>query len=269
MTDPVTRSVRARLGRHGCEPCPQSLYEGEGADFYELLVGSDRSEVREVLRLARRAAGDVLDLAAGGGRLTIPLLRAGAAVTALDLSADMLAHLRVAAGPEAELVVRLGDMTAFDLGQRFGLIVLGATSISLLDADGRRGLYSSVARHLAPRGIFAFSTAADDAMAALSAPADRVIAVEGPDGPEEVLFSQEASPSGAERTVNFLRVGELRDGGAVRVFTSTLHVLAPGALAAELRAAGFAEPERQEVRRAGGSPATASVILSTTLAGAV
>ena len=91
MTSLITETVAARLDLVGATARAQDLYAGAGTDFYDRLVGPDRAEIREVLGLAHTAPGPVLDLAAGSGRLTIPLARSGHRVTAVDLSAGALA----------------------------------------------------------------------------------------------------------------------------------------------------------------------------------
>jgi hypothetical protein len=51
-----------------------------------------------------------------------------------------------------------GDMTAFDLGQRFGLVFLAANTFQhLLTTKDQAACLACVARHLAPGGIFACS----------------------------------------------------------------------------------------------------------------
>ncbi len=264
MHDLLTEAVRERLRVRENEGRPQDLYLGAGAEFFEHLVGPDRTEVREVLRFARDVSGRVLDLAAGGGRLTIPLLRAGHDVAALDLSEDMLAHLARAAGAQAHVTIHVGDMSDFSLGAEFGLIVIGATSISLLDARGRRGLLASVRRHLAPGGRLVFSVPSEPAADALSLDAERVIPLS--EGGEHYLFSQQASPSGAERLVNFVRMADLgRSRDHVPVYTSRLQLVRPSLLQAELVEAGFAAPEIHAVRSSDDDPAHRLVLLATTL----
>lgn len=248
MSDVITRTVLARLGEVGAVPRQQDLYVGEGTDFYERLVGSDRAEIREVLALARDAEGPILDLAAGGGRLTIPLVRSGKPVTAMDLSDDMLAHLRRALPGHPMLECVVADMRDFSLPQRFALVVIGATSITLLDRAGRSLLYASVRRHLAVGGVFAFTVAGGASAESLATPQDREIEVPGQDGDETYLFSQQVEEEGAARLVNWVRLADLSTGGEVTVLTSRLRLLGHELLARELIDAGFAEPAVAPVR---------------------
>lgn len=133
------------------------VYGPEGAHVYHDLSAGDVLEVHTLVRLVKGRSGPVLDLAAGSGRITFPLLASGHEVTALDLSQDMLDLLgeRLAKAPERlsrRCRVVHGDMGDFRLDSEFGTVVLGTTSITLLSAEGRQGLYRSVAEHLAPCG---------------------------------------------------------------------------------------------------------------------
>ncbi|MBC9718884.1 class I SAM-dependent methyltransferase [Streptomyces sp. TRM66268-LWL] len=138
------------------------MYDAHGAAFYDDLAAADAFEIREIAAAVRITGGPVLDLAAGAGRFTLPLLSLGHEVTALDLSSSMLSKLeeRLATIPppvRRRCTVILGDMADFRLGRRFAHIILGTTSLSLLDAEGRVGLYRSVAEHLTEDGHFTLS----------------------------------------------------------------------------------------------------------------
>ncbi|MBT2483254.1 MULTISPECIES: daptide-type RiPP biosynthesis methyltransferase [unclassified Microbacterium] len=248
MSGSITDAISARLDTAGAAAREQDLYAGAGTDFYERLVGCDRAEIREVLALARNTAGPILDVAAGGGRLTVPLVRTGRRVTAIDLSDDMLAHLRRALPDEAGLECAVADMRDFSLERRYGLVVIGATSITLLDRPGRSRLYASVQRHLAVDGVFAFTVATGASAASLAVPRDEEISVPGPGGDETYVFSQQMEEDGAARLVNWVRASDIADGREVTVFTSRLRVLSPEVLSDELVDAGFAAPEISPIR---------------------
>jgi SAM-dependent methyltransferase len=107
----------------------------------------------------------VLELACGTGRVLTTLLSAGRAVdpafrlVGLDSSAPFLARARSklaeAAGGEPVTLVE-ADMTAFDLGEAFDLIVLPYGSLQyLLTIDDQLACLRNVRRHLVPGGRFA------------------------------------------------------------------------------------------------------------------
>ncbi|WP_149083386.1 MULTISPECIES: daptide-type RiPP biosynthesis methyltransferase [Microbacterium] len=260
MTSLITETVAARLDLVGATARAQDLYVGAGTDFYDRLVGPDRVEIREVLALARTVPGPVLDLAAGSGRLTIPLARSGHRVTAVDLSADMLARLRGAVPHGATVECVMADMRDLALGEHFGLVVLGATSITLLDREGRARLYAGVRRHLASAGVFALTIADGASADSLAVATDREIMVPGNAGDEPYLFAQQIEDDGAVRVVNWLRLADIAPRAEVPVLTSRLHVLNPGLLSEELVAAGFLAPEMSPVR----TPVGMQLLLLTT-----
>ncbi len=264
MSGSLTETVAARLRTVGAVPKEQDLYSGAGADFYDRLVGPDRAEIREMLALAREAEGPILDVAAGSGRLTVPLVRSGKRVTAIDLSDDMLSRLRRTLPDHTMLECVVGDMRDFSLPQRFGLVIIGATSITLLDSVGRSLLYANVRRHLAAQGVFAFTVAGAASAESFSVSRDREIEVPGPDGTESYLFSQQVEEDGAARVVNWVRVADLAEGGEVTVLTSRLRVLDHEILSRELVDAGFAVPAASAVRTLGGEDI---ILLTTTWAG--
>lgn len=113
------------------------------------------------LELAREAPGPVLELGCGTGRVVLPLARAGVHTTGLDLSQSMLdvAAARLAKQP-AEAARRagfvLGDMTDFDLGRQFGLVIIAFRSFMMLTSpqEQRRCLIAA-RRHLVPGGTLA------------------------------------------------------------------------------------------------------------------
>ena len=260
----ITESVRARLDKCGAVSREQDLYAGVGTEFYERLVGSDRAEIREFLALARGVAGPILDVAGGGGRVTVPLVMSGRQVTAIDLSADMLAHLRRALPEHPALDCVVADMRDFSLGRRYGLILIAATSITLLDDVGRSRLYGSVRRHLGTDGVFAFTVAGGAAAESLTVPRDEQVGVPGPDGEEAYLFSQQLEQDGSSRVVNWVRIADIVEGDEVTVLTSRLQVLDPETLADELVEAGFAYPAVSPVRT---HPGTEILLLTTSWAG--
>lgn len=263
MSELITETVRTWLADSGAVPREQDLYAGVGTDFYERLVGTDRAEVREVLALARAAADPILDVAAGSGRLTIPLVRAGRAVTAIDLSDDMLSHLRRALPDHPGLQCVVADMRDFDLDRRYGLVVLGATSITLLDRADRSRFYASALRHLAAEGVLALTVAAGTCAAGLTAAKDQEIRVPGPSGGEAYLFSQQLEPEGSVRVVNWVRISDVAPGALVPVLTSRLQVLSPELISRELIDAGFVTPTVSTVKA---QPGEDIVLLTTSRA---
>ncbi|MFG2317751.1 MULTISPECIES: class I SAM-dependent methyltransferase [Streptomyces] len=87
----------------------------------------------------------ILELGSGVGRMTHPLLERGYAVTAVDESAEMLAHVRGAR------TVR-SPIEDLDLGERFDAVTLASFLIHTGDVEVRQGLLRACARHVAEDG---------------------------------------------------------------------------------------------------------------------
>jgi SAM-dependent methyltransferase len=111
------------------------------------------------LDLARQTGGPVLELGCGTGRITVPLARAGIAITGLDVVPEMLAHARA---KSADLPVRWveADVRRFQLATQFRLIfaTTGVFQHMLARAD-QEALLARVREHLAPGGLFALDVA--------------------------------------------------------------------------------------------------------------
>jgi SAM-dependent methyltransferase len=218
------------------------MYGAVGAVIYHDLAETYTGEILELTRAVRATTGAILELAAGSGRLTFPLLALGRPVIALDRSADILAFLeqRLAAAPDAvraRCTAVLADMTTFQLTQRFGAVVLGAASISVLSAPERAALYRRVAGHLNPDGRFIVTTRG--ARPGHSAPEDATWFATGASGQRYTLH--ESWLDQRTRRVTIAVDGDRR-GPAV---TSVLHDLPPELVAAELTQAGLVVGERR------------------------
>ncbi|MEV0623727.1 daptide-type RiPP biosynthesis methyltransferase [Nonomuraea sp. NPDC050404] len=225
------------------------MYDRSGSSVYHDVAGTDTHEVRELIALVRRVPGPVLDLAAGSGRLTLPLLALGREVTAVDLSEGMLGLLaeRLAQSParlrERCTLVR-ADMRAFAAPHRFAVIVLGTSSISLLDAEGRAALYAMVREHLAPGGRFILSTVELDAADGHEVEVP-FVGVSG----TSYRFFERWNPDAGHRVVAIVPA-EPSDG-PVTVCTSTIAVVPADLLAAELARAGLPVRTRHALTGAG------------------
>jgi ubiquinone/menaquinone biosynthesis C-methylase UbiE len=131
------------------------------ADFYdwENAQTLDRSDVKFWRAMAERANGPVLELGCGTGRVTIPVSRTGARIVGIDRSAEMLAHAvkrskRTRSRPPTWL---RGDIRflPFRTAARFDLVMAPYGILqSLVRESDLKATLSSVARVLAPGGIF-------------------------------------------------------------------------------------------------------------------
>lgn len=137
------------------------LYDEHGAKMYHAGSVMDPSEIFELLRLLKTCSGPVLELAAGSGRLALPLLASGHTVTALDNSEAMLEIFRGRLQATPDLAKRCelvcASMDDFDVPGTYDAIILGSTSITLLTDEERSRMFDAVARHLSADGVFYLS----------------------------------------------------------------------------------------------------------------
>lgn len=130
------------------------------ARLYDLDLQDDPGDLDLYLALADRAAGRVLELAAGSGRLAVPLAAAGHQVTAVDIDPAMLDRARaraVAAGvldDRLELVqADLLELRLPDNG-RYAMAFIALNSIMLLASrEEQRQAMQVLAAYLAPGGL--------------------------------------------------------------------------------------------------------------------
>lgn len=133
------------------------------AGLYDFTYDQFTEDVEFYENLAQAVDGPILELGAGTGRVAIRLAEAGYAVTGIDTSASMLArgwqNLAEAAIPEgASCDLLEADMTTFDLGRQFSLVIVAANTLQhLLTTRDQRACFERVRAHLQPGGMFSFS----------------------------------------------------------------------------------------------------------------
>jgi SAM-dependent methyltransferase len=95
----------------------------------------------ELIDGAVPGGSQILELGCGAGRITHELLALGHHVTAVDNSAEMLAHIR-----GAETV--LGDIESLDLGRRFGVVLLASNFLNAPEQAELDAVLAACARHV-------------------------------------------------------------------------------------------------------------------------
>lgn len=250
MTGQIPGRAGALVASLGPRAQVHDMYDAEGAAMYHDLSLRDQAEVREVLRLVRSRPGPVLELAAGSGRFTVPLLAAGHDVTALELSSSMLALLteRLSGLPErlrSRCTFVQADMSDFSISRGFGSIVLGTTSISLLDEKGRAGLFRAVVRHLAPGGQFVLTTVDIPGSSAVT---DEHYPLHGDSGQAYVMHEHFDPVSAVRSVVIHPALETLADDAPVIFSTSAVHVLDADRVVAEMAQHGLVVQSSLDVR---------------------
>ncbi|HEX7346531.1 MAG TPA: class I SAM-dependent methyltransferase [Candidatus Limnocylindrales bacterium] len=149
---------------------PDAATARELARLYDLDLSEDPGDLDLYLALADRADGPILELAAGSGRLAVPLAAAGHTVTAVDLDPAMLAraHDRATAAGVPEGRLELVDADLLELSPtdppRHGLAFIALNSLMLLASrDAQRAALRALAAHLRPGGLAAVDAWIPDA----------------------------------------------------------------------------------------------------------
>jgi SAM-dependent methyltransferase len=133
--------------------------------WHEVECGSYAADLAVWSGLASAAAGPLLELGCGTGRVALRLAGEGRLVTALDRSPALVADLRRradAAGIEVEALV--AEARGFELERRFAAILAPMQLVHLLGGPPARAeMLERVAAHLAPGGLFAAALLAGSA----------------------------------------------------------------------------------------------------------
>ena len=138
----------------------KALYDGFIADYYDSspMVIQRTHDVAFYCNAARKYGDPVLELGCGTGRITLPIAEAGYRVVGLDISEKMLecaVEKRAALRREARERVHLvqGDMTEFDLGEKFRTIMIPFRPFQhLLETEKQMACLKAAREHLSPGG---------------------------------------------------------------------------------------------------------------------
>jgi SAM-dependent methyltransferase len=134
------------------------------ATWHDVECGAYTADLADWIQLAREAAGPVLELGCGTGRVALALAAAGAEVTAVDSSPALLAALHARARAQAlEVETALADVRELSLGRTFELIAAPMQLVHLMGGHaGRERLLRRAVQHLASGGVFAIAVLAED-----------------------------------------------------------------------------------------------------------
>ncbi|HEU5207746.1 MAG TPA: class I SAM-dependent methyltransferase [Gaiellaceae bacterium] len=136
-----------------------SSYEGF-APVYDAWAADMTEDVDFYLELARAADGPIVELAAGTGRISVPIAQeTGKPVIGIDLSPAMLELARArAAEAGVDLDLREGDMRDLDLVEATDLVICPYRALLHLPTwTDRRRVFERVARALRAGGRFAWN----------------------------------------------------------------------------------------------------------------
>ena len=137
-----------------------NLYENT-AHLYDLDPSLKQLSLIDVpfyLEYAKKLKGPILELSCGTGRVSIPLAKEGHEVVALDLSENMLEHIKakiVCLPPETKenITVVNGNMKEFSFDKRFSLVIIPLRGIQCLVSESdQRQCLKCIYEHLSDGG---------------------------------------------------------------------------------------------------------------------
>lgn len=128
------------------------------AEYYDLTHADLTEDIPFILQLAQDAAGDVLELGCGSGRLLLPLAQAGRSVTGIDNSGAMLQRARQKLATQPASILAKVTLIEADMGQfaipdkKFALVVIPYNTFMHLDSKTAVSTLRCIKRCLAENG---------------------------------------------------------------------------------------------------------------------
>jgi SAM-dependent methyltransferase len=133
----VSGTIRVMASQRGSGPGVITP-DGSAVELYSLLPAGDGPEV---VHGAIPQGASILELGAGVGRMTHPLVEYGHPVVAVDESPEMLERIRGAETIQAKI-------QELDLGRRFDAVLLASHFINVPDEAFRHRLLRTCRRHV-------------------------------------------------------------------------------------------------------------------------
>ncbi len=213
----------------------------EDAEFYDLEFADRQHDAAFFIEQAKQAHGPVLEVACGTGRITLPIARAGIAITGLDVTRSMLDLARRKSQAEALPVTWLEqDCRAIHSEQHFSLIFSATNAMQHLhDFDSVNAFLRSARNVLAPGGTLILDVFNPDiSKLARSAPAryhhKSIVDAEG----KEIRVDATSSYDAASQILRF-ELYYLRNGEYLRTKAVSMRCFFPEELLALCRFNGF------------------------------
>lgn len=119
-----------------------------------------KKDIPFYVEFAAKCGGSILELACGTGRITIPLAEAGYEIWAIELSDTMIEQFRLkmvklSQTTAASIHLFQGDMSNFELGRKFSLVIVPYRSFQILqDETLEKACLERVYHHLEDGGYF-------------------------------------------------------------------------------------------------------------------
>ncbi len=215
------------------------------AIWHDVECGGYTADLPLWEELASEAAGGILDLGCGTGRVALHLAKRGHSLTGLDLDRGLVAAFNERASGSAHAVA--GDARGFELEGDFGLVLAPMQLLQLFDGTEERvACLRCVAAHLAGGGRAAFAIV--ESMPEVAEDAHPL-----PDTREVDGWVYSSLPLGARRDAGAIAVSRLRQtvspagGLSEEVDEIRLLLLSADELEAEAPTAGLRPAGRRAI----------------------
>jgi SAM-dependent methyltransferase len=129
-------------------------------EYYDLQYQNYLKDLPFLLDWAEKQNGEIVDLACGTGRLTIPLAEQGYKIIGVDINEGMLNRAKEKTNNlNLPIHWELQDCTELSLNTVVSLIYMTGNSFQhFLTNDSQNRLLKSVHAHLVDEGVFIFNT---------------------------------------------------------------------------------------------------------------
>jgi ubiquinone/menaquinone biosynthesis C-methylase UbiE len=142
------------------------LVSEQEVQFYDIAVSDWPGEIdfyREMAIEVKEQGGSILELGCGTGRVTLRFAQEGVSVMGLDYSPAMIAMARQKSQGLSNVRWVEGDMAAFELHERFNLIIIPGHSFQfMLNPPDQIACLECIRHHLAVGGMLVVHLNHDD-----------------------------------------------------------------------------------------------------------
>jgi len=136
----------------------EEIYHNKFAPLYDFFQHGVKNDIKFYLDYFKNFEGKILEIGAGTGRITIPLLKQSLDVTALDIAPKMLEILKEKAKKEnIEAKTITANMKDFRLNNKFKAIIITFRTLQhMYSVNDQLKALKNIKRHLMPNGILIF-----------------------------------------------------------------------------------------------------------------
>jgi SAM-dependent methyltransferase len=134
------------------------IYHNKFAPLYDYFQKGVKGDVKFYLDYFKNFKGKILEIGAGTGRITIPLLKQGLDITALDIAHRMLQILKEKAKKENLSVKTIcADMRKFKLKDKFDAVIITFRTFQhMYSVKDQLATLKTIRKHLKPKGVLIF-----------------------------------------------------------------------------------------------------------------